>query len=62
MDFMVECAIRDAKPEPQEVRNPSPDLDLLAWTVHINRSSKPKGDGAGLVLIEPDGIIVEYIL
>ena len=41
---------------------PSPDSDLPTWTLHIDGSSKPKGGGAGLVLIEPDGIIAEYAL
>ena len=61
-DFLVECIVREAKFEPQEVANTGPNSYLPAWTLHIYGSSKPEGGGAGLVLTGPNGVIAEYSL
>ena len=58
----MEYVIREAKAKLQEAGNPSPNPNIPTWTLYIDESSKPEGSGAGLVLIGPDGVIVEYAL
>ena len=71
-DFIVECTIpEEAKLERGEADNPelqpnSPEerTDLLDgfWALYVDGSSNMSGTGAGLILVNPKEIIVEYVL
>ena len=69
---MVECTIpEEAKLGRDEADNPglqpnSPKerTDLLDgfWALYVDGSSNMSGAGASLILVNPDGVIVEYAL
>ena len=71
-DFIVECTIpEEAELERGEADNPglqpnSPeertDLPDGFWALYMDGSSNISGAGAGLILVNPDGIITEYAL
>ena len=71
-DFIVECTIlKEAEPEQGEIGDLEPRLNSpeeeadppgCFWALYVDGSSNMSGAGAGLILISPEGIIVEYTL
>ena len=71
-DFIMECTIpEEAELERGEADNPgllsnSPeeriDLPDGFWALYVDGSSNMSGTGTGLILVNPEGIIVEYAL
>ena len=71
-DFIVECTIpEEAKLERGEADNSglqsnSPEerteLPYGFWALYVDGSSNMSGAGAGLILVNPDGVIVECVL
>ena len=66
-DFIIECIISDNKPEDtddntiKEDTTPDPDLGST-WVLHIDRASNAQGSGADLILINFEGVVIEYVL
>ena len=71
-DFIVECTIpKEAEPEQGKINGLKPqpnspkeeaDLSDCLWALYVDGSSNMSGTGAGLILISPEGIVVEYAL
>ena len=71
-DFIVECTIsEEAEPEQGKVDSLKSQLNSSEeetdppdcfWALYVDGSSNMSGTGAGLILISPEGIIVEYAL
>ena len=64
-DFIVECTISDNNSEDEsndklkQVETSEPDLTLV-WMLHIDRASNAQSSGAGLILINFEGIVTKY--
>src|SRR4051812_3434862 len=56
-DLIVECTI----PQPEE-RLPQDGEGTQPWTLHIDGASNGQGDGAGIILESPEGLISEHAL
>ncbi|XP_073104418.1 uncharacterized protein [Elaeis guineensis] len=63
-DFIAECTIADNKSKDatmKEAATPEPDL-RLTWVLHIDGASNAQGSGAGLILTNSEGVVIEYVL
>ena len=58
VDFVLECTISDEEVGDELIAPASEEC----WVLHVDGSSNMTGSGAGLILISPNGVIVEYIL
>ena len=63
-DFIAEFTYPEDPTEKVEPSNLLPYLQgsLPAWTLYVGGSSNSQGSGAGIILITPDEIQLEYVL
>ncbi|XP_073111784.1 uncharacterized protein [Elaeis guineensis] len=63
-DFIAECTIDDNKSEDatiKEAATSEPDLTSI-WVLHIDGASNAQDSGAGLILTNSEGVVIEYVL
>ena len=63
-DFIAEFTYPEDPIEEVEPSNLPPDLQgsLPTWTLYVDESSNIQGSGAGIILISPNEIHLEYAL